>query len=69
MGRWRCDNSIIYLGSVYPEGHTDSGPLAAGHSEPIFRQSYLLQSGPDNKFLEGGDTETPFFDIHITLAC
>lgn len=68
MSRWWCDNNII-LGNVYPEGHTDSGPFAAGHSKLIFRQSYLLQSGPDNKFLEGGDTETSFFDIHITLAC
>lgn len=49
-------------------GHVDSSPLTDDHSESITGQSYLFQSGPDNTFLEGGDTESVSFEILTTLA-
>lgn len=49
-------------------GHTDWSPLTDDHSEFISSQSYLFQSGLDNKFLEGGGTETESSEILTTLA-
>lgn len=49
-------------------GHTDSSPLTDDHSGWSFQQSFLFQSGLDDTFLEGGDTEAVSFEIRTTLA-